>query len=83
MTNGKGFAHHYSFGGLSQPSRNPERTMWGDGNIRSDYDGVMNGTDVFTFSIREAPAIISRFMTDHSKTIDDYEALVLHQANLT
>lgn len=83
MTNGKGFKHIIIPSGAYRNRRgNPERTMWGDGNIRSDYDGVMNGTDVFTFSIREAPAIISRFMTDHSKTIDDYEALVLHQANL-
>jgi len=83
MTNGKGFKNIIMpSGAYRNRMGSSERTMWGDENIRSDYDGVMNGTDVFSFSIREAPAIIKRFMTEHSKTFDDYEALVLHQANL-
>jgi 3-oxoacyl-[acyl-carrier-protein] synthase-3 len=83
MTNGKGFKNIVIPSGAYR-NRNGsfERTMWGDGNTRSDYDGVMNGTDVFSFSIREAPSIINSFMAEHSKTYDDYEALVLHQANL-
>ena len=59
-----------------------ERTLWGDGNIRSDYDGYMNGTDVFTFSISEVPRQIKTFMSKSGTSPEDYDALILHQANL-
>ena len=58
-----------------------ERTLWGDGNNRSEYDLYMNGTDVFNFTISEVPLIINEFMADVGTTVNDYDALVLHQAN--
>lgn len=58
-----------------------EHTIWCDGNVRSDYDLYMNGTDVFTFTISEVPKLIEEFLRAKEKTIDDYNAFVLHQAN--
>ena len=57
------------------------RTLWGDGNIRSDYDLYMNGTDVFNFTISEVPQLINEFMTEMKSSVEDYDAIVLHQAN--
>ena len=59
-----------------------ERTTWGDGNVRSDYDLYMNGTDVFSFTISEVPKIINEFLDYTGTTAENYNALVMHQANL-
>lgn len=69
-------------GGFRNPTASPERCMWGDGNIRSDYDLYMNGTEVFNFTISEVPKLLNEFMVDDNKGPDDYDCLVLHQANL-
>lgn len=58
-----------------------ERTVWADGNIRSDYDTYMNGQDVFSFSISEVPQFIKEFMSDLNTDESDYDYIVLHQAN--
>jgi len=59
-----------------------EKTLWGDGNIRSDYDLYMNGADVFNFTLSEVPILINEFMADANTTVEDYDALILHQANV-
>lgn len=82
-TDGNGFkAIIMPSGAFRNRNGDRERTVWGDGNIRSDYDGYMNGTDVFSFSITKVPRLIKSFMESHGKTAEDYNALVLHQANL-
>lgn len=58
-----------------------ERAPWGDGNIRSDYDCYINGADVMNFTISEVPGLIREFMAERGTAPDDYDALVLHQAN--
>jgi 3-oxoacyl-[acyl-carrier-protein] synthase-3 len=58
-----------------------ERVLWGDGNIRSDYDTYMNGQDVFAFSITEVPAFIKSHMKVLGTTQADYDKIILHQAN--
>jgi len=83
MTDGSGFKDIITASGAYRNVHgNHERTKWGDGNIRSDYEGYINGTNVFSFSIREAPKIINKFVNDHNVTSEDYDALILHQANL-
>lgn len=52
-----------------------------DGNIRSDYNLYMNGTEVFNFTISEVPTLINEFLQYIGKNPEDYDALVLHQAN--
>lgn len=70
----------------SGAARNPNgataRTLWSrDGNIRSDYDLFMNGTDVFSFTISDVPKLLKEYMSHAETCIEDYNALVLHQAN--
>lgn len=60
-----------------------EKVLWPiDGNIRSDYDTYMNGTDVFTFTLSEVPALIKGFLHNHDQSINDYDWYIFHQANL-
>lgn len=60
---------------------NHERTVWADGNKRSDYDVYLNGVDVFSFAISEVPAIINDFFQTHVEKKENYDAFVFHQAN--
>ncbi len=80
MTDGEGFkAIIMPSGGYRNRNGSHERTMWGDGNIRSDYDGYINGADVFVFSISQVPKLIKKFVADNN--IEEYDGLFLHQAN--
>lgn len=58
-----------------------DRTEWFDGNTRCDYDLFMNGTDVFNFSITDVPDMINEFMSEYNFTPDNFDCLLLHQAN--
>ena len=46
--------------------------------------GSVPGDDiaVFNFTISEVPALLKEFLTETGTTIEDYDALVLHQANM-
>ena len=52
-----------------------------DGNIRSDEDLYMSGTDIFAFTLREVPQLIHGALTQSAWSITDVDAFVLHQAN--
>ena len=83
MTDGEGFkAIIMPSGAYRNRNGSHERVTWGDGNVRSDYDGYMNGTDVFSFTITQVPKMIKRHLQEMNTTPDQYDALVLHQANL-
>lgn len=83
MSDGEGFkAIIMPSGAYRNLNGSHERVMWGDGNIRSDYDGYMNGTDVFSFTISEVPSIIKKYMQSNDTSPDSYDSLVLHQANM-
>lgn len=83
MTNGEGFkAIIVPSGAYRNRNGDKERTQWGDGNVRSDYDSYMNGTDVFSFAISEVPRQIKRFMEKRQTSPENYDALLLHQANM-
>ena len=83
-TDGEGFkAIIMPSGAYRNRNGNTERTEQPDGTVRSDFDGYMNGTDVFSFTITQVPRIIKGFIEKNAESgIDDYDALVLHQANL-
>jgi 3-oxoacyl-[acyl-carrier-protein] synthase-3 len=59
-----------------------DRTMWGDNNVRSDYDLYMNGADIFSFSISEVPKMINEFMDETQTVPDQYDSFLMHQANV-
>jgi len=58
-----------------------ERTERDGGNIRSDADLFMDGAEVFTFALREAPGMVRRTLASAGHTTDAIDAFVLHQAN--
>jgi 3-oxoacyl-[acyl-carrier-protein] synthase-3 len=51
------------------------------GNSRSSNNLYMHGGDVLSFSLREVPRAIYALCGKDGIEIDDYDALVLHQAN--
>jgi|LSQX01.1.fsa_nt_gb 3-oxoacyl-[acyl-carrier-protein] synthase-3 len=82
-TDGEGFKSIIIPAGAYRNINAPkERTMWGDGNKRSDYDLYMNGTDVFSFTISEVPTLINEFLDCTNTSSKNYDSLIMHQANL-
>lgn len=69
-------------GGARNRKASHERTIWGDGNIRSDFDLYMKGVDIFTFAIFEVPALIQEFFEKTGEKKEDYDSYVFHQANV-
>jgi len=55
--------------------------IWPDGNIRSLYNTIMQGEDVFSFTIRDVPRTIKEFFRITETTVDDYDCFAFHQAN--
>lgn len=52
------------------------------GNIRHQGNLYMNGPAVFTFTLREVPKSIDKFFERNNLTIDDFDKVIFHQANL-
>jgi 3-oxoacyl-[acyl-carrier-protein] synthase III len=59
-----------------------ERTVWGDGIERSDYDTHMKGMEVFTFSITDVAKLMDEFLKYLEATPEHYDTFALHQANI-
>ncbi len=59
-----------------------ERVEWFDGNVRSDYDLFMNGTEVFSFTMTDVPKLADEFMNHYGFVPDDFDSYILHQPNL-
>lgn len=68
-------------GGFRNMYASTEPMLWPDGNMRTLYNTNMNGTDVFGFAISEVPLAINDFLNYTKTNIDDYDAVILHQAN--
>ena len=58
-----------------------EVTEWSDGKERSIYDPYMVGMGTFAFATRKAPEAIRKFLSDTGTAKEEYDQLVLHQAN--
>ncbi len=58
------------------------RTEREGGNIRSDEDLYMNGTEIFAFTLREVPRLNKRLLERAGWMLQDVDAVVMHQANL-
>lgn len=52
-----------------------------NGNIRSMEDVFMDGSEIFTFTLREVPGMIKSVLQNASWTVEGVDAFVLHQAN--
>ena len=55
--------------------------VWPDGNIRSLYNTIMQGEDVFSFTITDVPRTIKEFLKTTETTVEDYDCFAFHQAN--
>lgn len=51
------------------------------GNIRSDDNLYMDGGAVMSFTLREVPRAFRQLLDKSGTTMDDYDYVVLHQAN--
>lgn len=73
-------------GGLASrvppPSEGPVSSEVGsDGIFRRPDNLILRGADIFSFAISKVPASIKRVIESSTKTVDDFDFLVLHQAN--
>lgn len=59
-----------------------ERVVDGYGNIRNDEHGYMNGSEVFTFVIKEVPPDIRKVLALSGTDISEVDYFVFHQANM-
>jgi 3-oxoacyl-[acyl-carrier-protein] synthase-3 len=71
-------------GGSRHPStaETLSRTEREDGNVRNDQELYMDGGEVFAFTLREVPRLHDKVLRLAHWTIDDVDAVVMHQANL-
>lgn len=83
MSDGSGFKSIIiPSGAFRNMNGSHEPVLWGDGNIRSDYHSFVNGTEVFNFTMFDVPPLIKAFMAENMTTTDDYDGVILHQANV-
>lgn len=70
-------------GGLRSPMRSslPKIISDDNGNYRSDENLYMNGSEVFTFTLKRVPEIIHQLLKKESLSINDVDYYVFHQAN--
>ncbi len=68
-------------GGFRDMNPGHERFICSDGIERSLYDIFMDGTSVFSFSITDVPQTIKEYYQRTDTVADDYDVIVLHQAN--
>ena len=55
--------------------------LFEDGNTRTLYNTIMQGENVFSFSITDVPRTIKEFLAITNTSVDDYDCFALHQAN--
>jgi 3-oxoacyl-[acyl-carrier-protein] synthase-3 len=70
-------------GGFRQPRTAETAVVTEDasGNLRSADHLYMNGAAIMTFTLGAVPAAIDRLLARASAKLDDYDAVVLHQAS--
>jgi len=82
-TLGKGFKSLIvPSGGYKHRVGTLKRTDRGGGTCRNDYDGYMNGADVFRFSISEVPKMYNEYIMHFGDSAIEFDTLFMHQANL-
>ncbi|MBK6564123.1 MAG: ketoacyl-ACP synthase III [Saprospiraceae bacterium] len=69
-------------GGYRNIDASKEVIVCSDGNERTLHNSFMQGTSVFTFTISDIPKLIKDFWQLTNTTIDDYDCIAFHQANL-
>ncbi|MDR2523032.1 MAG: ketoacyl-ACP synthase III [Synergistaceae bacterium] len=62
--------------------RSLEYRTWPDGGVRRPIDIRMDGMAVFNFVVRSVPECLTSLMKRHEVPPEDFDLLLLHQANL-
>lgn len=68
-------------GGYRNMNATHEDFLWSDGNTRNLYNTIMQGENVFSFTISEVPKTIKEFLQITNTIVDDYDCFAFHQAN--
>ncbi len=70
-------------GGMRRPLDTDAVVEYEDkmGNIRSDRDLYMNGTEIFNFTLRSVPKLVGELLEKASFTLDEIDYFIFHQAN--
>lgn len=81
-TDGAG-AHHLIVpeGGLRRPISGRPESEDEFGNRRSPANLYMNGPEIFAFTVKVVPALVSEQLLRSGKTMNDFDLFVFHQAN--
>jgi len=53
----------------------------GSGNIRTDNNLYMNGPEIFNFTIKAVPKVVSETLEKNNITLEDLDYIIFHQAN--
>lgn len=69
-------------GGFRNRFASRQEKTWPDGNTRSLHDLFMNGPEVLEFTLTQVPDLVRDFLQHTDSTIEDFDAVALHQANL-
>lgn len=68
-------------GGYRNMDATCEDFVWKDGNVRNLYNTVMQGDNVFSFTISAIPRTVKEFFEKTDTSADDYDCFAFHQAN--
>ena len=68
-------------GGFRNMNATTETFVWPDGNKRTLYNTIMQGDDVFAFTISDVPRTIKEFFQKTGTSVESYDCLAFHQAN--
>lgn len=68
-------------GGYRNMNAPKDDFVWPDGSVRSLYNTIMQGEDVFAFTISAVPRTIKEFFERTNTTVNEYDCLAFHQAN--
>ena len=52
-----------------------------DGNVRSEANLYMNGSEIFAFTLQAVPRLVQQLLARTGKNLDDIDLFVFHQAN--
>lgn len=68
-------------GGFRNMNAPHDDILFDDGNTRTLYNTIMQGENVFSFSITDVPRTIKEFLAHTQTSVEDYDCFALHQAN--
>lgn len=70
-------------GGMRHPFDNKEETLFKDssGNVRTLKNLYMDGSEVFTFTLKKVPETVYSLLEKTGKKVDDIDHFIFHQAN--